>query len=77
MTRLLSQVLQKNGLPGAICSLVTGGPEIGQALAECRDIDLISFTGSTKVGRSVGEIVQRRFGKTILELGGNNAVIGI
>jgi aldehyde dehydrogenase family 7 protein A1 len=55
--------------------LVVGGSDIGQLMAEDPDIALLSFTGSTEVGRQVGVTVQRRFGKFILELGGNNAVI--
>lgn len=75
ITRILAGVLERNGLPGSICSLVTGGADVGQAMAESVDIDLLSFTGSTKVGREVGCLVQRRFGKSLLELGGNNAVV--
>ena len=55
--------------------MVTGGADIGQAMAEDENISLVSFTGSTKVGRQVGNVVQNRFGKSLLELGGNNAVI--
>lgn len=75
ITRILAGVLERNGLPGSICSLVTGDADVGKAMAESRDIDLLSFTGSTQVGRLVGETVQRRFGKSLLELGGNNAII--
>ncbi len=73
--KLLARVLKQNNLPGSICSLVTGGAEIGEAIAKSSDIDVVSFTGSTPVGRKVGEIVQSRFGKSILELGGNNAIV--
>lgn len=75
VTRLLAQVLEENNLPGAICSLITGGPEIGEAIATSPDVDVVSFTGSTPVGKRVGELVQSRFGKSILELGGNNAIV--
>lgn len=75
VTRIIASVLERNGLPGSICSLVSGDADVGQAMAESPDVDLLSFTGSTKVGREVGTIVQRRFGKTLLELGGNNAII--
>lgn len=74
ITRILASVLEQNGLPPAICALVTGGPEIGQAMAADPKVDLLSFTGSTPVGRSVGVKVQERFGRSILELGGNNAI---
>lgn len=75
ITRILAGVFEQNGLPPAICSLVTGGAEIGKAIASNRLIDLVSFTGSTPAGRAVGVTVQERFGKSILELGGNNAII--
>lgn len=75
ISRILAQVLEQNGLPGAICSLVTGDAEVGQAMSTSPDVALLSFTGSTRVGRQVGEIVQRRFGKSLLELGGNNAIV--
>jgi len=75
LTKILDRVLERNNLPGAICSMVTGGADIGQAMAEDENISLVSFTGSTKVGRQVGNVVQNRFGKSLLELGGNNAVI--
>jgi aldehyde dehydrogenase family 7 member A1 len=55
--------------------MVVGGGEIGQLMAEDPNVALLSFTGSTEVGRHVGVTVQQRFGKSILELGGNNAVI--
>ncbi|RUP44611.1 Aldehyde/histidinol dehydrogenase [Jimgerdemannia flammicorona] len=69
------EVLEQHGLPTAICSLANGGADVGQTLAEDRRVDLLSFTGSTPVGRRVGTVVQERFGKSILELGGNNAII--
>lgn len=51
------------------------GPDIGASIVQDPRNTLISFTGSTNVGRSVSADVARRFGKSILELGGNNAVI--
>lgn len=75
ITRILASVLERNGLPGSICSLVTGEADVGQAMAESDHVNLLSFTGSTQVGRLVGETVQRRFGKSLLELGGNNAIV--
>ena len=74
-TKIIAKVLEKNNLPGSICSLVTGGADIGEAMARDRRMNLVSFTGSTAVGRKVGGIVQERFGKSLLELGGNNAII--
>jgi aldehyde dehydrogenase (NAD+) len=55
--------------------LVGGGAEVGERLLNDARLPLISFTGSTKVGRHVAQTVAGRFGKTILELGGNNAII--
>ncbi|WVQ95693.1 hypothetical protein IAU59_002792 [Kwoniella sp. CBS 9459] len=75
VTCLIQPVLERNGLPGAAASLVCGGTEVGKTVVASTDIPLISFTGSEKVGKEVGKVVQDRFGKTILELGGNNAVI--
>ncbi|KAJ3151020.1 Alpha-aminoadipic semialdehyde dehydrogenase [Geranomyces variabilis] len=75
VTKILERVLERNNLPGALCSLVTGDADVGKAMAEDRRVDLLSFTGSTAVGRQVGLTVQKRFGKSLLELGGNNAIV--
>jgi len=75
VTKIVSSIFEANNLPGAICSLVCGGAEIGEAIANDKRLPLVSFTGSTTVGRKVGLAVQNRFGKSILELGGNNAII--
>ncbi|KAI8374318.1 Aldehyde/histidinol dehydrogenase [Radiomyces spectabilis] len=75
VTRLLERTLRDHQLPPALCSLVTGGTEVGAGLAQDKRVNLLSFTGSTNVGRKVGQVVQGRFGKSILELGGNNAII--
>ena len=60
---------------GAVVSLCTGGTDIGKKMAEDPRMKLVSFTGSTEVGRQVACTVQQRFGKHLLELGGNNALI--
>ncbi|KAG5719149.1 Alpha-aminoadipic semialdehyde dehydrogenase [Termitomyces sp. T112] len=75
VTKIVARVLKNNEIPGAVAGLVIGDKNVGAALAESRDIELVSFTGSEKVGRVVGKTVMSRFGKTILELGGNNASI--
>jgi len=75
VTRLVSEVLAANGIDGAVSSLVCGGADVGAAMAADPRIPLLSFTGSTPVGREVGVQVQSRFGKSLLELGGNNALI--
>ncbi|KAK7042385.1 succinate-semialdehyde dehydrogenase [Favolaschia claudopus] len=75
VTTIIARVLKQNGIPGAVAALVTGDKDVGAAIAEGREVDLVSFTGSERVGRIVGRTVQSRFGKVILELGGNNAAI--
>lgn len=75
VTKIVSKVFENNKLPGAICSLVCGGSDIGEAIANDKRLPLVSFTGSTNVGRKVAVSVQSRFGKSLLELGGNNAII--
>lgn len=73
-TRIVTKVLKRNNLPAAI-TLCQGGTDVGKKLVSDERVKLLSFTGSTKVGREVGVEVQRRFGKLLLELGGNNALI--
>jgi aldehyde dehydrogenase (NAD+) len=74
--KLMGEVLKENGLPEGIFNLVVGGGKtVGEALLRDPRVNLVSFTGSTGVGRHVSEVVSARFGRTILELGGNNAVI--
>ena len=75
ITRILQRVLEENNLPGALCSLVSGGADVGETISRAPKIDLVSFTGSTAVGRHVGKIVQERFGRVLLELGGNNCIV--
>ncbi len=72
----IAQVLRENDLPEGIFSLIAGpGREVGERILNDRRIPLISITGSTTVGRHAAEAVGRRLGRTILELGGNNAII--
>ncbi|XP_057645074.1 alpha-aminoadipic semialdehyde dehydrogenase [Chionomys nivalis] len=75
VTKIIAKVLEDNQLPGAICSLTCGGADIGTAMAKDSRVNLLSFTGSTQVGKQVALMVQERFGKSLLELGGNNAII--
>lgn len=74
-TKIVAEVLQKNNFPGAVASLCCGGADIGKAMASDTRIKLLSFTGSSQIGQQVGVEVQKRFGKSLLELGGNNALI--
>lgn len=71
-TRIIAEVLESHKLPGALCGLVCGGGEVGQMLVDDKRVDLLSFTGSEARGKKVGQEVQARFGKSLLELGGNN-----
>ena len=73
---LIRDVLKENQIPEGVMSLIIGDvAEIGETLTSDRRIPLISATGSTRMGRQVGEVVGGRLGKAILELGGNNAII--
>jgi len=73
---ILSDVLFTNNLPDGIFNLIIGsGSTIGELMIEDKNIPIISVTGSTKVGRRAAEKVASRFGRCILELGGNNAII--
>jgi aldehyde dehydrogenase family 7 protein A1 len=72
---ICAKVLEQKGYNPAVCSFVAGGAEIGADIAKDNRVPIVSFTGSTAVGREVGVEVQRRFGRPILELGGNNAII--
>ena len=74
-TKIVAGVLERNNLPGAICSMVCGGADVGAAMANDPQLPLISFTGSTQVGKQVALAVQSRFGRNLLELGGNNAIL--
>jgi len=72
---ICNQVMEKLGYEGIFNLVIGSDVEIGESLINDKAIPLVSFTGSTRVGKHVQEVVGRRFGKTILELGGNNAVI--
>ncbi len=73
--KLCNRVLERHGYPGIFQLFVDHGHELATRFVEDRRVDLVSFTGSTHVGRQVGERVARRLGKSLLELGGNNAII--
>ena len=74
--KIVAQVLKENNLPEGIFSLIIGkGSTVGEMLLNSKKIPLISVTGSTPVGRHASEVVSKRFGRIILELGGNNAII--
>ena len=72
---ICNSVMERNGYSGIFSILIGRGSIIGEKLIQDNQIPLISFTGSTHMGRHVSSTVSERFGKTILELGGNNAII--
>lgn len=73
---ILANVVRQNNIPEGVFNLVIGsGSDIGEQMINDPSINLISLTGSTKVGRHGAEAVASRFGRCILELGGNNAII--
>lgn len=71
---IIGEVLKKNNVPEGVSCLVIGN-ESGDLINNDNRIPLVSFTGSTRIGRHVSKTVAERFGNTILELGGNNAII--
>lgn len=73
--RILADVLKHKNLPEGISNLVIGDKVVGEWMVNDRHIPLISATGSTRMGKIVAQQVAGRLGKTILELGGNNAII--
>lgn len=76
VTKIISRILKENDLPEGILSVVIGSrDEVGEKLIADRRLPLISATGSVAMGRHIGQKVASRLGKSLLELGGNNAVI--
>lgn len=74
LQHIANRVMADYGLSG-IFNLAAGGPDIGRLIAADSRLPLVSFTGSTKVGRNVAQTVAGRLGRTVLELGGNNAIV--
>ncbi|MFP4089906.1 MAG: aldehyde dehydrogenase family protein [Cyclobacteriaceae bacterium] len=72
---IVAEVLKENELPEGIFNIIIGDAEIGALMSHDRRIPLVSATGSTRMGKKVGEAVGARLGKSLLELGGNNAII--
>ncbi|NPV12228.1 MAG: aldehyde dehydrogenase family protein [Ignavibacteria bacterium] len=74
--KIVAEVLKENNLPEGIFSLIIGrGATVGEKMLEDKNVPLISITGSVEVGRHAAQVVAKRLGRTILELGGNNAII--
>ena len=72
---ICNEVMEKNGYSGIFSTIIGRGSIVGEKMLTDNRIPLVSFTGSTAMGRHVSSTVSERFGKTILELGGNNAII--
>ena len=72
---IIAGVLKDNNLPEGISCIINGNYKVGEMMTTDTRIPLISATGSTRMGRIVGTTVAQRFGKSLLELGGNNAII--
>ena len=72
---IANRVMADHGLTGVFTLAVGSGRTIGEAMLQDHRLPLVSFTGSTAIGRHVAQTVAGRFGRTILELGGNNAII--
>ncbi|SEF56574.1 aldehyde dehydrogenase (NAD+) [Flavobacterium urumqiense] len=72
---IIAEVIKENNLPEGISCLINGDYKVGEMLTNDRRVPLISATGSTRMGKIVAQAVAGRLGKSLLELGGNNAII--
>jgi aldehyde dehydrogenase (NAD+) len=73
--QIVTRVLQKNGHPDVMALLIGDRKDVGEPMLDDRRVPLVSATGSCVMGKAVGEKVARRFGRALLELGGNNAIV--
>ncbi|MGV7105971.1 L-piperidine-6-carboxylate dehydrogenase [Flavobacterium sp. U410] len=72
---IIAEVLKENNLPEGISCLINGDYKVGEMMTEDKRVPLVSATGSTRMGKIVAQTVAGRLGKSLLELGGNNAII--
>jgi aldehyde dehydrogenase (NAD+) len=72
---IVNRVMERNGLQGIMCLAIGSGSRVGERLVADKRVPLVSMTGSTTMGVRIAEVVGKRLGRTILELGGNNAII--
>ncbi|TAK41661.1 MAG: aldehyde dehydrogenase family protein [Saprospiraceae bacterium] len=72
---ILKRVLRANDVPEGVCCLINGDYKVGEFMTKDTRVSLISATGSTRMGKIVGQAVAARLGRSLLELGGNNAII--
>ncbi len=73
--QIIARVFKKNQVPEGVCNLVVGDREVGEWMSNDPRIPLMSATGSTRMGKAVATAVAARLGRSLLELGGNNAII--
>jgi aldehyde dehydrogenase (NAD+) len=73
--KIANRVLARHGLKGVFTLAIGRGDPVGEAMLNDARVPLVSFTGSTQVGRRVAQTVSQRMGRTILELGGNNGIV--
>lgn len=72
---IITSVFKANNVPDGVCGLITGGRDVGEWMSADTRVPLVSATGSTRMGKAVGAVVAGRLGRSLLELGGNNAII--
>lgn len=72
--KIMARVLERNGINPAVATYVSGGADVGSTIVDSKSLPLVSFTGSCAVGNQVNQRVAARFGRPLLELGGNNAI---
>jgi aldehyde dehydrogenase (NAD+) len=72
---IIAKVFEQNNVPEGVSNLIIGERDLGERIASDKRIPLVSATGSTRMGKAVGTAVGARLGKSLLELGGNNAII--
>jgi len=73
--QIVAEVFAANQVPEGVCGLITGGREAGEWMTADHRIPMISATGSTRMGKAIGQAIAARLGRALLELGGNNAII--
>jgi aldehyde dehydrogenase (NAD+) len=75
VSQIVAKVLAQNGHPDVMAMVIGERSQVGEPMLDDRRVPLVSATGSCVMGRAIGERVARRFGRTLLELGGNNAIV--
>ena len=73
--KIIQTVFKKNNVPEGVSCLISGGREVGEWMSNDKRVPLVSATGSTRMGKEVAKAVGERLGRSLLELGGNNAII--